>query len=282
MISYVCNGPAADYVRSIGVDPATVAPLQERFEFKPLVFSIGGSKKVLGQRWRTRPRPSVGCALEAAMRLWSVVIGMAVLAGALTAPGCRTVYYSAWEALGTERREMLRSELLAMVDDQESAREAFTDSLSQVKGLTNFQGGQLEREYERLKGSYEDSEAAADQIDSRISDIEHVAEAMFEEWNTELAAMQAKRLKEQSRETFRVTRERYDAMHLSLVASRDGMRKVLRYFHDHVLFLKHNLNAQAMGSLGESMQEIEVSIDELKVGIESAIQEAQGFLKTLE
>jgi hypothetical protein len=71
-------------------------------------------------------------------------------------------------------------------------------------------------------------------------------------------------------------------MHASMLASRRSMDPALTLLNDQVLYLKHNLNAAAIGSLGQSMADVEKSIVELRARIEASIREAQGFIDTMQ
>lgn len=211
----------------------------------------------------------------------SVALALCVLLAGGALAGCQSVYYSAWEAFGKEKRDILRDELRGMVDDQGEAREAFTDALTQVKALTGFDGGDLERKYESLKSAFEDSQSSADQIDDRIADIERVADDLFAEWEQELTQMGTPALRESSREKLHETRRRFDKMDRTMRNSREKMVVVLAVFRDHVLYLKHNLNAAAIGDLGSAMGDVESSIADLQKSIEMSISEAQGFIEAM-
>ena len=151
-----------------------------------------------------------------------------------------------------------------------------------MKALTGFQGGNLEAEYDRLKGAYDGAEGSARQIDSRVGDIEQVAGDLFDEWGREIGTMQSAELKSASRRKLDETRARYDRAHASMLESRARMTPALTLLRDHVLFLKHDLNAAAVGSLTQSMAGIERSVAELQTSLEASIREAQGFLATMQ
>jgi hypothetical protein len=57
---------------------------------------------------------------------------------------------------------------------------------------------------------------------------------------------------------------------------------VLTRLNDYVLYLKHNLNAQAVGALGAEMTAIQSDVDVLVRDIERSIKEADAFLDTFE
>ncbi len=60
------------------------------------------------------------------------------------------------------------------------------------------------------------------------------------------------------------------------------MDPVLTLFRDHVLYLKHNLNAQAVASLrGEAVQ-VENEIEKLIADMNRSIAQADEFIKGLE
>jgi len=206
---------------------------------------------------------------------------MALVVGLGTLTGCQSVYYEAWEAFGKEKRDLLRDELVGMVDDQGEAQESFTTALEQVKALTGFDGGDLEVMYESLKDSFEDAEDASDGIDDRIADIERVAEDLFREWESELAEMRTASLRESSRTKLRETRRRFERMDRTMRNSREKMVGVLSVFRDHVLYLKHNLNAAAIGAIGNAMGAVESDIEDLQRTIENSIREAQSFIEAM-
>ena len=59
------------------------------------------------------------------------------------------------------------------------------------------------------------------------------------------------------------------------------MGPVLAHLNDYVLYLKHNLNAQAIGTLRKEVTRIEISVKELIRDMENSISEADQFLKNL-
>ncbi len=68
----------------------------------------------------------------------------------------------------------------------------------------------------------------------------------------------------------------------SMVDAREKMNPVLQALHDHVLFLKHNLNAQAIGSLQGEVVKIDREVQELIAEMQEAIFEAERFIQGME
>jgi hypothetical protein len=213
--------------------------------------------------------------------VWTICGLLAVAVVAVLA-GCRSTYYAMWEQVGKEKRHLLKDEVTAAREDQAQASEEFKDALTRVKELTGFAGGELEDAYRRLKGDLEDCQQRAAVIDDRIANVEQIAADLFAEWETEIGQMTNANFRRQSRESLALTRERYSRLHRSMVRARGRMDPVLTRLNDYVLYLKHNLNARAVGALGAEMASIQTDVDVLIRDIERAIDEADAFLAAFE
>ena len=114
---------------------------------------------------------------------------------------CSSVYYSTWEMLGREKRDLLRSNVKAVQIEQREAADGFEDALDRLRGLYDIDVGDLEKTYDWLR--------------------------------------------------------------------------------DNVLYLKHNLNAAAVGGLSAEFGTIEADIETLLADMRAFIAEADRFLSTL-
>lgn len=209
------------------------------------------------------------------------ILFLVVMVGLLWS-GCRSTYYSMWETLGKEKRHLLRDEVENAREDQAKASEEFKDALTRIKELTGFQGGELENVYLQLKDDYEDCESRASVIDDRIANVEQIAADLFVEWEEEIGQMTNASFRSNSRQSLARTRERYNQLHRAMVQARSRMDPVLSRLNDYVLYLKHNLNAQAVGALGSEMGRIEADVDMLVRDIERSIEAADTFLKSFD
>jgi hypothetical protein len=195
--------------------------------------------------------------------------------------GCRSAYYSAWEKFGKHKRDLLKDNVEKVRDDQEQAAEQFKDALTRLKELYGFQGGDLEKIYNRLNSDYERSNQQAETVRGRIRNVEQIAADLFKEWETEMASIQSPTLRASSREKLVETKQKYDSLHSAMKRAERSMEPVLAQFKDQVLYLKHNLNAQAIGALKGEVGSIETDIGKLIKEMNSAIAEADAFIKTL-
>lgn len=198
-----------------------------------------------------------------------------------TLASCNTVYYAAWEKLGYEKRDLLKSAVKAARGEQKEAGEEFQDALTQLQKLTGYSGGNLESAYNRFKGEYEDCEAQATRVREEIREVDTVARDLFREWEREIRQYESASLAADSRRKLADTRSRFEQLSSSLHAAEATMEPVLRQFRDQALYLKHNLNAAAVGSLRGKADNIQGDIQRLLAQMNRSIAEADRFIQTL-
>jgi len=196
--------------------------------------------------------------------------------------GCQTTYYSVMESLGKEKRHLLRDNVEKARVEQENASEEFKDALTRIKEAYGFEGDELEEFYEGLKQDYEDCEWRAEAVRERIERVETIAGDLFSEWETEIGQISNASLKAESRRSLLETRTRYGRLRDAMLRAESRMGPALSHLRDYVLYLKHNLNARAIGALRSEVDEIEIEVDALIQDMSRSIREADEFLRVLE
>jgi DNA anti-recombination protein RmuC len=111
--------------------------------------------------------------------------------------------------------------------------------------------------------------------------VDKVANDLFAEWNQELSEYQNADLRRQSQQKLNESKQRYSQMIAAMRRSEQKMQPVLNAFHDQVLFLKHNLNAQAISSLSTTTAQIQADIQSLIKDMDASISEANAFIDNL-
>jgi len=207
---------------------------------------------------------------------------VALLAACTLLAGCESTYYSAMEKVGFAKRDILASRVVSARDSQLEAKEEITDALAEFGRVVSYEGGDLEARYQRLAARLEDSEAAARAVSARIADVESVAEALFEEWQTELAQYSSASLRAQSEQQLRQTRARYREMLGAMKRAESRLEPALQPLRDQVLFLKHNLNARAVAGLKGEVTRVDAQVSQLVAELNRAIAEANRFIADLE
>jgi len=195
--------------------------------------------------------------------------------------GCQTTYYAVWEKLGKEKRHLLKDQVEKARSEQQEASEQFKDVLTRIKELYGFKGGELEEFYNKLKLDYEKSESRAQAVKSRIGKVEEIAKDLFKEWEKEINDISNEQFRIKSSESLRNTKKRYAQLRLAMTKAESSMNPVLRRLKDYVLYLKHNLNAQAIGALKKEVSTIEIEIERLIQDMMKSIAEGDNFLRSI-
>ena len=210
-------------------------------------------------------------------------LGSAALTLSMT--GCQSMlddaYYGTWERFGVEKRDILRDRVEDGRQDQRTAQEQFKTTYERFKEVSGYDGGDLERAYTSFRREFERSESRAQDVRDRIASIEKVADDLFSEWSGEIQQISSASLRRDSQSKLTRTQKSYDQLIETMKRAERKMEPVLTVFRDRVLYLKHNLNAQAISSLGSSAREIESDVASLLRDMDASIREADAFLATI-
>jgi len=206
---------------------------------------------------------------------------IAFLTSLFTLIGCDSTYYATMEKFGQHKRDILVNRVENTTESQEEAKQQFASALEQFSSLIQFDGGDLQDQYEASQQHYDDSLAAANEVSANIDSIENVAEDLFDEWQEEIEQYSSQSFKRQSQQKMRETRRNYEAVVKKMRRAEAKMEPVLVAFKDNVLFLKHNLNAQAIGSLKSEYQVIKRDIEALIKEVNASIDNSREFIDAL-
>jgi hypothetical protein len=195
--------------------------------------------------------------------------------------GCQSMYYNTMEKFGYQKREILVDRVQEARDEEKETAQQFASALEKFSAVVNFKGGELEEKYEQLKAEFERCESRADAVRKRISAVENVGEALFDEWEAELKQYTNIDLRRTSQRKLVETRRQYDRLIRSMKRAEARIDPVLAVFRDQVLFLKHNLNAKAIASIQNELVSVETVVAALIREMEASINEADGFIKAM-
>jgi len=210
------------------------------------------------------------------------IIVRITLAGLLSlVVGCSTVKYNALEKVGIHKRDLLVGNVEDTRDAQKEAQEQFQDALERFGSVVNIEETGLKKAYKRLKSEYDDSVDAAEEVSDQIAEVEEVANDLFQEWSDENKQYSDANLRRDSERQLKSTRGRYGEMLSSMKQAEQSMQPVLSTLHDNVLYLKHNLNAQAVGSLRTTFDNLEVDIERLIQQMNQSIERSNAFIANL-
>ncbi|MFH0878835.1 MAG: DUF2959 domain-containing protein [Lentisphaerota bacterium] len=195
--------------------------------------------------------------------------------------GCQSAYYGAMEKMGVHKRDIMVDRVKAARDSQEDAKQQFTSALEQFKSVVNVKGGDLEAKYNKLNAELQKSEKQATEVRDRIEAVENVSNALFKEWKAELKQYSDQKLRKSSQAKLEQTQAKYKQMMAAMKKAESKIDPVLNPLRDQVLFLKHNLNAEAISSLSEDVASVQLNVDQLIQDMEASIAEANQFINAM-
>lgn len=211
-----------------------------------------------------------------AIRLFPILIFL------ITLSGCTSVYYDTMEKVGIHKRDILVDRVESARDAQSDAQEQFQSALDQFASVVQLEESNLKRAYDSLNDEYEACESSASSVSNRIEKVESVADDLFKEWRAELDLYQNQSLKTSSAKQLNQTRRRYKEMLSSMKQAEKTMQPVLNTLRDNVLFLKHNLNAQAIGSLRGEFTTLKADIATLIKRMNQSIERSNTFIRDMQ
>jgi Protein of unknown function (DUF2959) len=204
-----------------------------------------------------------------------------VVALGVLVTGCTSSYYKAMKTLGKEKRDILVSRVKDSKKDQQQAKEQIKTTMESFQALTGFQGRSLEKNYKKLNGEYEKAGDSAQKLHNRIDSIDQVSNDLFKEWQKEIDGMDNKKLKQQSAGMLRQSRLNEAGYIKAMRQTEARMTPVITSFHDQVTFLKHNLNARAIGSLKGTSAKMSTDVDVLMVSLDGSMAQADSLIASL-
>ncbi|GIU11279.1 MULTISPECIES: DUF2959 domain-containing protein [unclassified Shewanella] len=210
------------------------------------------------------------------------IITSAIVATSLLLTGCQSAYYGAMEKVGYHKRDIMVDRVEDAKESQEEAQEQFSSALEEMQALLNHDGGDLESAYNKAKDEYESAQGAADDVTNRIDKVEDVAEALFDEWQTEIGEISKASLRRNSESKLRETQRSYSQLVKSMRRAESKMEPVLTAMKDNMLYLKHNLNAQAIGAIKGEFASLQTDISGLIKEMNKSIDESNKFIASLE
>lgn len=205
-----------------------------------------------------------------------------VLLALAALPACDSLYYKTMKRFGLEKRDILVRRVRDAREAQQKGKEEFRSALERFRSVVETEGGTLEEKYTALNRELERSEDRAKEIRDRVKAVRDVADDLFKEWEKELGQYEDRQLRAQSQRELRATRQRAQTVIAAMEKAQQRVDPVLQPLRDRVLFLKHNLNASAIGALDKELLALRTNVDALVKDLESSIAQAETFIAAMD
>lgn len=211
-----------------------------------------------------------------------LLTSLLLVAAAISTPACDSIYYKTMKKFGREKRDILVKRVKEARNSQDDAQKEFKSALERFQAIVDVEGGSLEEKYKKLNDEVQESEERSNRVKDRIDAVRDVSKALFDEWNDELGKYSDRKLRQESEREMRDTKRRTDALIASMTKAQARVEPVLKPLRDRVLFLKHNLNARALGALTNELDTVRTDVNALVADMQRSIAEADAFIHDMD
>lgn len=204
---------------------------------------------------------------------------------AFTLAGCTStvekVQYAAWEKVGVHKRDILVDRIKDTAEAQEETKQEFKSAYEELATLIQVDDKGLADKYKKISTAYERSEESSESLKKHIASVDRVANNLFAEWEQELGQYTSESLRKSSAANLAKTKKRYAAIYKAMQDSYKTIPPVLNILRDNTLYLKHNLNANAISSIQGEVKSIKGKVNTLIKEMEASIAESQQFINQM-
>jgi len=207
------------------------------------------------------------------------LLRLLVLAPLFALGSCQAVYLGTLEQFGFEKREILYERIETAGESIVVLEQRLDETFAVYREAINQEGGNLLSSQKRFSNFYDKTEDAASEFDSRIEKVQAVANAMFEEWNSETGEIIDAELRRKSRSNYTRALAHYGNLLRSMRAVQAETDPILTRLRDHVLFMKLNLHPGAYAPLRKTEDEFLASAEAVSLTMKATYEEVQSFLR---
>lgn len=202
-----------------------------------------------------------------------------VLIGLVFISSCSTLYYSFWEKLGKEKRDLLKSNISKMNTEQNEVKKSLDEVMQEIRKKYPTNNKELESFYDHYSSEYDQMSKRSESLKERGQKVDEIANDLFKEWEAEIEQLENEKYKVDSQSKLNETKKSYRALISQAHSVEMNMDKILAKMKDQTLYLKHNLNAASLNSFKSAIFDIKEEMAQLTQEIEKATGKAEKFLE---
>jgi chromosome segregation ATPase len=176
-------------------------------------------------------------------------------------------------------------EAAKLVSRVEESRRALQVAEAQIRStfdtansLGQTEGGNLQSDFQRLNSEIELSNEKRDEFRKRVDSMDKTSASYFTTWAADLDKFQTEEFRSRSEARLEDTRGRYNQLMTTMQQADEQFNPVLAKLHDVSRYLSFMLNPTGVASVKTSVSEMSSEATDLYTAIETAVQEADGFV----
>lgn len=152
------------------------------------------------------------------------------------------------------------------------------DAATRFRELVPLDAADLEAAARAQSDAYRRQAAAADGLKTRVDAMEAAGQALFAQWETELATYADDSLRTRSRAQLDAARTAFATRLAAMRAAQQATAPALAALHDRALALNHALDARAVGALDGAAATLQTDAAQVQRATEAATADADRAL----
>ncbi|MEE9538896.1 MAG: DUF2959 family protein [candidate division NC10 bacterium] len=176
-------------------------------------------------------------------------------------------------------------EAAKLVSGVEESRRALQAAEAQVRSaldaansLGQTEGGSLQSDFQRLNSEIELSNEKRDEFRKRVDSMDKTSASYFTTWAADLDKFQTEEFRTRSEARLEETRGRYNQLMTTMQQAEEKFNPFMAKLHDMSRYLNFMLNPTGVDSIKTSVGEMSSDATDLYTTVETAVQEADGFV----
>ncbi|MEM9602179.1 MAG: DUF2959 family protein [Pseudomonadota bacterium] len=213
-----------------------------------------------------------------ASRVWV----LAVMALSLVT-GCATTYYSVWETLGYQKRDILKTRVERARDSQQQAFDRFEAVARASAPLASALDGTVDTagQVQSLRVAYRNAARTASTVRAHIDQVDDVSQALFSEWEAELINTASSTQRSNDHQELAETRQAYNSLIGAMRGAEAGIAPVLSTVEDSMRGLDA-VDGELTASQVSGFLSLQGDLERLTGDLQRSIDAATRFAERLE
>lgn len=210
------------------------------------------------------------------MKLLSLFLAALVLVSCSTGS---TAYFAGLDQDNSYKRNLLVARVVTAQDHQKKAKKQIAALLEQFHETSSFGAEECLKAYPPLNLSYQQARAEVDRVQKHNRNLYEDGAKVFVKWEREIDAFTDPGLADENSLQRDLTKDRFDELTTVMGRADKLYDPVLSELHDRVIYLKFNLNDEALATLADKTAELSRDVHQLILELESSIDAGDTFIR---
>jgi hypothetical protein len=163
----------------------------------------------------------------------------------------------------------------------DASKQSMLSAVQALQKVTapDFEGDAV-KAHEELEDAIDSSDDQANDLRRSIEKMQAAAEPVFDQWTKDLEAYSNPEMRQRSQARLSAARERYDTVVAAVEPVLVEYETINANLRDHILFLSHDLNAEAVATIQEDVRKVSKEASDLDGAFNSAKAATRSYVES--